>query len=81
MGLFTDVAGVLLRRNVKRFRGGLVFKVYRLVYLSTLGLRVPKKQKKWLAFSNLKCRHGVLFLNVLTDFARAVGHTKIMKKR
>jgi len=33
-------------RNVKRFRGGLVFKAYRLVYHSTLGLRVIKKKKK-----------------------------------
>jgi len=35
----------LLRRNVKRFRGGLVFKAHRLLYLSTLGLRVIKKKK------------------------------------
>jgi len=31
---------------VKRFRGGLVFKAHRLVYHSTLGLRVMKKKKK-----------------------------------
>ena len=36
----------LLRRNVKQFRGGLVFKAHRLVYLSTLGWRVIKKKKK-----------------------------------
>jgi len=30
---------------VKRFRGGLVFKAHRLVYRSTLGLRVIKKKK------------------------------------
>jgi len=30
----------LLRRNVKRYRGGLVFKARRLLYHSTLGLRV-----------------------------------------
>jgi len=35
----------LLRRNVKRFRGGLVFKAHRLLYRSTLGLRVIKKKK------------------------------------
>jgi len=35
-----------LRRNVKRFRGGLVFKAHRLVYHSTLGSRVIKKKKK-----------------------------------
>jgi len=32
-------------RNVKRFRGGLVFKAHRLVYHSTLGWRVIKKKK------------------------------------
>jgi len=31
---------------VKRFRDGLVFKAHRLVYHSTLGLRVIKKKKK-----------------------------------
>ena len=35
----------LLRRNVKRFRGGLVVKAHRLVYHSTLGLRVIKKKR------------------------------------
>ena len=33
----------LLYINVQRFRGGLVFKAHRLVYDSTLGLRVIKK--------------------------------------
>ena len=36
----------LLSRNVERCRGGLVFKAHRLVYHSTLGLRVIKKKKK-----------------------------------
>ena len=36
----------LLYRNVKRFQGGLVFKAHRLLYHSTLGLRVIKKTKK-----------------------------------
>jgi len=36
----------LLIRNVKRFRGGLVFKAHRLFYHSTLGSRVIKKKKK-----------------------------------
>ena len=35
-----------LRRMVKRFRGGLVFKAHRLVYHPTLGLRVIKKKKR-----------------------------------
>jgi len=32
-------------RLVTRFRGGLVFKAHRLVYHSTLGIRVMKKKK------------------------------------
>ena len=31
---------------MKRFRGGLVFKAHRLLYHSTLGLRVIKKKKR-----------------------------------
>jgi len=34
------------RRNVKRFRGGLIFEAHRLLYHSTPGLRVIKKKKK-----------------------------------
>ena len=34
----------LLRRNVKWFRGRFVFKAHRLLYHSTLGLRVIKKK-------------------------------------
>ena len=37
---------------MQRFRGGLVFKVYRLVYHPTLGLRVIKKKKK--TFSEMR---------------------------
>ena len=33
----------LLRSNVMRFRGGLIFKAHRLWYHSTLGLNVIKK--------------------------------------
>ena len=36
----------LLRRNVKWFRGGLVFKAHRLLFHSTLGLRVIKKKNQ-----------------------------------
>ena len=36
----------LLRRNVQRFQGGLVFKDHRLVYHSALGSRVIKREKK-----------------------------------
>ena len=35
----------LVRRNVKRFRGGLVFTAHRLSYHSTLDPRVIKKKK------------------------------------
>jgi hypothetical protein len=35
----------ILRRNVKRLRGGLVFKAHRLVYHSTLGWRERTKKK------------------------------------
>ena len=41
-----SVWGKLLRRNVKRFRRGLVFKVHRRLHHSTLGSRVLKKKKK-----------------------------------
>ena len=40
----TQLPRVLL--NVQRFRGGLVFKAHRLLYHSTLGVRVIKKKKK-----------------------------------
>jgi len=36
----------LLHIHVQRFRGGLVFKAHRLLYHSTLSLRVMKKKKK-----------------------------------
>ena len=38
--------GWLLRRNVKRFWGGLVFRAHGLVYHSALGSMVRKKKKK-----------------------------------
>ena len=41
-----DVCEQPLRRNVKRFRGGLVFKARRLLYHLTLGLRVLQKKMK-----------------------------------
>jgi len=47
-GLWVSGGGMrehLLRRNVKRFRGGLVLKAHRLLYHSTLGLRVIKKKE------------------------------------
>ena len=38
---------LLLYINMQRFRGGLVSKDHRLVYHSTLGLRVIKKKKDY----------------------------------
>ena len=36
----------LLYRNVQRFRGGLTFKAHRLLYCSTVGLRVKKEEEE-----------------------------------
>ena len=67
-----------LRRNVKQFRGGLVFKDHRLVYHSTLGLRVTKKKEKTQpAVRNTSHRgpflhvplHSPLFLSLLPLFS------------
>ena len=41
-----EAGGIRQDRNVKRFRGGLVFKAHRLLNHSTLGLSVIKKKKK-----------------------------------
>jgi len=41
----------LLYRSVKRFRGGLIFKAHRLMYLSTLGWRVITKKTRGRASS------------------------------
>ena len=43
---YSTIEEQLLHRNVKRFRGGLVFKAHRLLYHFSLGLRVIKKKKK-----------------------------------
>ena len=47
-GIFANLglSGVEGEVNVQRFRGGLVFKAHRLLYHSTLGLRVIKMKKK-----------------------------------
>jgi len=42
-------------RNVKRFRGGLVYEAHRLLYHSTLGLRVIKKKKVTITVWGLGC--------------------------
>jgi len=45
-----------LLRNVQRFRGGLVFKAHRLLYHSTLGLRVINKEDPGEAEADLRER-------------------------
>ena len=47
-----------LGTNVKRFRGGLVFKAHRRLYHSTLDLRVLKKQKVDLGWAMTVCDQG-----------------------
>ena len=42
---FREITGQLLRKNEKRFRGGLVIKALRVSYDSTLGSRVIKKKR------------------------------------
>jgi len=44
--VYFSIQEQLLRRNVKRFRGGFVFKAFRLVHYPTLVSRVMKKKKK-----------------------------------
>jgi len=41
-----EVEGTEARRNVKRFRGGLVFKAHRRLYHSTVGLRVGQEREE-----------------------------------
>ena len=52
-------ARYVLSRNVQRFRVGLVFKAHRLLYHSTLGLRVIKKKK------SVRIRHHLVFKSLL----------------
>ena len=57
-------------RNVQRFRGGLVFKAHRLLYHSTLGLRVIKKKRRMT--SECSANHRVtamkLYLHLRSQF-------------
>jgi len=57
-----------LHRNVQRFRGGLVFKAHRLLYLSTLGLGVIKKKKAGKQMVPYWAPRLALF--VVTDFSK-----------
>ena len=66
----------LLYRIVQRFRGGLVFKAHRLLYHSTLGLRVIQQKRKrrmdahtkWHiqdAGGSIECRCGAAFPHLI----------------
>jgi len=46
VGVAARIAPLREQEDVKRFRGGLVFKAHRLLCHSTLGLRLIKKKKK-----------------------------------
>ena len=71
----------LLCRNVKRFRGGLVFEAHRLLYHSTLGLRVIQKKKRDRGL--VIPGSGKAFLSHREDTAlcREVGHREIKGNR
>jgi len=53
---------------VQRFRGGLVFKAHRLLYHSTLGLRVIKKRRRRLTETQRRNPHPFMALNRLLVF-------------
>ena len=64
----------LLSRNVKRFRGGLVFKAHIRLHHSTLGLRVIKKKKKSARPPRTKACGGALHqLSMCGNFQRRLG--------
>jgi len=73
------VSGNALRRNVNRFRGGLVFKAHRLLYHSTLGWRVIKKKKKKKKKGNALCFRAALVCKAV--YHSALGSRVIQKKR
>ena len=58
-------------RNVKRFRGGLLFKAHRRLYHSTLRLRVIKKEKKlWEGALGRCLRHELMIECTLHSVSR-----------
>jgi len=59
-------------RNVKRFRGGLVFKAHRLSDHSTLGLRVIKKRRSYSHLQRLRVARSFLRVHVYISFHGAV---------
>ena len=79
--LWKGVREQLLRRNVKRFRGGLVFKAHRLLYHSTLGWREIKKKKKEgeIARENQHhLPHGAVFKSMLLYYSGETGPDGIL---
>jgi len=56
-----------------RFRGGLVFKAHRLLYHSTLGVRVTKKKKKKKIKMNVRGGGGVRSRGFFLFFTRVTG--------
>jgi hypothetical protein len=67
----------LHRRNVKRFRGGLVFKAHRLVYHSALGSRVRKSgREKMKVLSQFQCQ-----LDVCSYIAAGTAPNSLLAKR
>ena len=70
--LLEDVAEEkLLRRNVKRFRRGLVLKGHRPLYHSTLGSRVIKKKKKTCSRTWLR-RRCMIIRNLISVHKRSL---------
>ena len=51
----TSIQEQLLYKNVRRFRGELVFEAYRLLYHSTLGFRVIKKKMMERRLNTCRC--------------------------
>ena len=73
MGVGAERPGVDpdVQNRLLRFRGGLVFKAHRLLYHSTLGLRLIKKKKNRLlpavGISYENCFHLSSYTSILGD--------------
>ena len=61
---FMASAVILGQRDVKRFRGGLVFKAHRPLYHSTLGLRVIKKKREGTSSGGRALRRSCLLAKI-----------------
>ena len=67
----------LLRRNVKRFRGGLVFKAHRLLHHSILGLRVMKKKRRDLVVLVMDDLGGEAYAHTMSRLITSGGRTPL----